>query len=134
MPSRMMLSTSTNLLCNVRPMFEMLTDSDVRHGNTSMDEKHWMDHHKMIGTLALLFRSTVISNSSVVCDADVHEHMVCSWQSLFAAPTSGQRLCCRFLRGCGLPTQAQATARVDVPTALGLHGRAERLIRTVSCG
>ena len=76
MPSRIMLTTSTNLLCNARPVFEMLTDSDTRLGNTSMNEKHWMDHHKMIGTLALLFRSIVISSSSVVCDADVDEHMV----------------------------------------------------------
>ena len=52
----------------------------------------------------------------MVCDADVDEHMVFA-QSLFAAPTSGQRSCCRFLRGCGLPALAQATARVDVPTA-----------------
>ena len=121
---------------SVRPLFVLLTDSDLRHGNISTDEEHWVDHHKMIGTLAPFFRSFVISGSSVVCDADVDEHMVCSWQSLFVVPTptSGQRLCCLFLRGCGLPAQAQATARVDVPTSHGLLGHAERLIRTVSCG
>ena len=78
----------------------------------------------MIGTLAMLFRSIVISSSSVVCDADVDEHMVLLIAESFRS----------FLRGCGLPAQAQATARVDVPTAHGLHGRAGRLIRTVSCG
>ena len=76
MPCRVVQSTSTNLLCYVRPGFVLLTDSDVRHGNISTDEEHWVDHHKMIGSLAPFFRSFVISSSSVVCDADVDEHMV----------------------------------------------------------
>ena len=99
MPCRVLQSTSTNLLCYVRPWFVLLTDSDVRHENISMNEELWVDHHKMIGTLAPFFRSFVI--------------FIWSW--LWSACTGTDS------------TGGRAHSH-------GLLGRAERLIRTVSCG
>ena len=52
MPCRVLQLTSMNLLCHVRLWFVSLTDNDLRHGNFSTDVKLWVDHHKMIGTLA----------------------------------------------------------------------------------
>ena len=104
MPCRVLHSTSTNLLSYVRPWVVLQTDSDVRLGNISTEEELWVDHHKMIGTLAPFLRSFVF----VFLDAE--------WSWLWSACTD-----------TGDSTGGRAHSHVVLSCA-------GRLICTVSCG
>ena len=104
MPCCVLHSTSTNLLSYVRLWIVLQTDNDVKLNIISTDEELWVDHHKMIGTLAPFLRSFVF----VFLDAE--------WSWLWSACT-----------GTGDSTGGRAHSQ-------GLLSCAGRLIRTVSCG